>query len=61
MNIDEFKKHYRTGYNFNKETGLPHRNFYNWLEWGYIPLESQRKIEYFTKGELKADKPEWEK
>lgn len=55
MTVSELKKYYRTGYNFQKCTGITACSFSNWLKWGYIPVASQIKLERMTNGDLKAD------
>jgi len=51
----EVKKYFKTQYNFHKETGMSAMSLGNWLKWGYVPLDSQVKIEQLTDGKLKAD------
>ena len=55
MKPEEVKKHYKTAYNFYKETGMSPANIGNWVRWGYIPIASQFKIEETTNGKLKAN------
>jgi len=54
MILEEVKKYYGTSYNFEKETDMSHTNFVTWAIRGYIPYASQRRIERFTNGKLKA-------
>jgi len=54
MTLDEVKNYYRTSYNFKKQTGMAHTNFYLWSKRGYVSIPAQLKIEKFTNGELKA-------
>lgn len=58
MTPQELKKYYRTGYNFRKLTGLSPNNLANWLKWGYVPEETQYKLERITNGLFKT---EWTK
>ena len=55
MTFDEVKNHFGTAYRFKVLTGMSHSNFKQWSERGYIPIETQLKIEMLTKGLLKAD------
>lgn len=54
MKPSDVKKYYRTGYNFRKETGMSDSTLYNWLRWGQIPFDSQKKIEELTDNKLIA-------
>jgi hypothetical protein len=51
----EVIKHYKTKYNFHKETGIAANTLGNWLRIGRIPEGQQYKIERLTNGLLKAD------
>lgn len=55
MTTEELKKYFKTGYRFEKLTEMTANSFRNWAKWGYIPMDSQCKIELFTGGKLKAD------
>ena len=55
MTLDEVKEYFGTSYSFHKTTGMAHINYRNWRVRGYIPFETQYKLEQFTKGALKAD------
>ena len=56
MTLDELKNEFKTSYQFQKRTGMMHTNWYNWFgKYGYIPIESQMKIEQCTNGILKAN------
>jgi hypothetical protein len=52
---DEILKHYKTRYRFAKETGMAAASLFNWLKWGYVPKETQYKIERITKGLFKTE------
>ena len=54
MTPADVKEYYRTGYNFRKHTGMSCSSLGNWLKWGFIPYDSQKKIEKESKGKLKA-------
>ena len=55
MTLIDLKKEFGTSYNFAMRTGLSHVNWVHWFnKYGYIPIESQRKIEQLTNGALKA-------
>lgn len=55
MTLDEIKNHFGTAINFHLETGMSHVNYYNWADYGYIPIETQVKLQWMTNGVLKAD------
>jgi hypothetical protein len=55
MTLDEVKKHFNTGYQLKKITGMSYNNIYNWEKLGYVPILSQMKIECRTKGALRAN------
>jgi hypothetical protein len=56
MTLEDLKKEFKTSYEFNKRTGMAHTNWINWFgRFGYVPIESQMKIEQRTKGLLKAN------
>jgi hypothetical protein len=54
MTVQDILDVYGTGYNFEKATGLSHVNIINWLRKGYIPLESQWRVQERSKGALKV-------
>ncbi len=54
MTLDELKKKFQNGNRFEIETGMSHVNWANWFRRGYVPIESQRKLERITKGKLIA-------
>lgn len=56
MTLDELKQEFKTSYEFQKRTRMAHTNWINWFgRFGYIPIESQIKIEQRTNGKLKAN------
>lgn len=55
MTPKDVKKFYKTGYRFHKETGMSQNSFHNWINAGFIPLDSQMRLEAISKGELKVD------
>ncbi len=55
MTTDELKDYYVNSYRFGKATSMSAISFSNWMKWGFIPMESQCKIEKATEGKLKAD------
>jgi hypothetical protein len=55
MSPEDVKKHFGSTYKFRKDTKMSHMSLLNWLKWGYVPLESQRKLELLTNGLLKAE------
>ena len=54
MTFKQLEKMFKTSYQFNLETGLPHSSFLYWKKRGSIPIQAQLKIELLTKGALKA-------
>ncbi len=54
MKPGEVLEHYKSCHYFNKYTGMSASSLFNWLKWGYIPFESQKRIEEISKGELNA-------
>ena len=54
MTPEDVKKYYRSQYNFKKETGMSHTSLGNWLKWGFVPEDSQYRLERITKGKLKT-------
>ncbi len=55
MTIDEVIKYFGNNYRYHKRTGMSPNNIYNWKRLGYIPIDTQMKIEQLSNGELKAD------
>ncbi len=55
MTPEDVKKYYRSQYNFRKETGMSTSTLGNWLKWGYIPVDSQYRLERLTAGKLKTE------
>lgn len=58
MTPQDVKDYYRSQYNFRKETKMSSSTLGNWLKWGFVPEESQWKIERLTGGKLKT---QWSK
>ena len=55
MTFDQVKQYYGNSNQFELKTGMSHTNWINWERvYGYVPIESQMRIEKFTNGELKA-------
>ena len=54
MTPQDVLKKYGSQYKFNKETGMSHSSLGLWLKLGYVPENSQYKLERITKGELKT-------
>lgn len=55
MTSQEVHAYYRGGYSFMKKTKMAFDTYKRWMENGYIPINSQIKLEKLTKGALKAD------
>ena len=58
MTIDEVRNYYGNSYKFMKRTKMSDASFRNWMKWGFVPETSQYKLEFLTKGELKAERKE---
>lgn len=54
MTFEELKAYYITGYKFHKETLMSASSWVNWKRLGFIPIESQIKIQKITNGKLRA-------
>lgn len=54
MTVDDILRYYGSGYVFEQKTKMSHVNLLNWVKRGYIPLESQRKVELKSGGALKV-------
>lgn len=54
MTPDDVKKYYKSSYNFGKVTGMSNVSLLNWLKAGFVPENSQYKLERLTKGALKT-------
>jgi hypothetical protein len=55
MTLEEVKAYFGTSYRFSMITGFAHTNFSNWEKKKYIPYLTQKRLEEFTDGVLKAD------
>lgn len=55
MTVQQLIEFYKTGYQFEKATGISSTSYQNWLKWGYIPIVSQFKIEEASLAKLRAD------
>lgn len=51
----EVKEYYGSLYRFRKDTGMAHSSLANWLNWGYVPIKSQYRLQELTNGKLKAE------
>lgn len=54
MTPNEVKEHFKTGYQFRKQTAMSPNTLTNWIKCGYVPFKSQKKLEQLTDGILKA-------
>lgn len=54
MTPEDVKRYYGSNYRFSKMTKMSHASLANWLKWGFVPENSQYKLERLTKGELKT-------
>jgi hypothetical protein len=55
MTPDQVKKYYKSGYALQRRTGISAASLGNWLKWGFIPENSQFKLEVLSDGKLKAE------
>jgi hypothetical protein len=55
MTVDEVRKYYGNSYQFKKRTGMSDATFRNWMKRGFIPEESQYKLDRITNGKLKME------
>lgn len=55
MKPEEILAYYGSKYKFNKETGFSANTLGNWLKWGFVPEESQYRLERVTKGLFKTE------
>lgn len=60
MTVDDVLNYFGSGYAMHKEIGLSPSNIKNWLSYGYIPLQTQFKLERLTNGGLKVDEKDIE-
>ncbi len=54
MTPKEVQEYFKSGYKFHKFTKMSANSLGNWLNWGYVPYLSQKKIESLTNGKLAA-------
>lgn len=47
--------HFKGYYFFSRQTGMSQSSLWNWMQWGFVPFNSQRKLEKLTQGVLKAE------
>ncbi len=55
MTLEDVLEHFGTGYNLEKLHGISHTNIRVWRAKGYVPIESQLRLERLTEGALLAD------
>jgi len=55
MTPQEVWDYYKSSYRFAKETGMSNSSLINWTKWGFVPEDSQYKLERLTHGELKHE------
>jgi len=55
MSPEDIKKIYPTSHVFEKKTGMSHNSYQNWFKWGFVPLQSQCKLQALTNGALVAE------
>lgn len=55
MTPADVKNYFGNGYKFNKLTKMSASTLANWLEWGYVPLLAQLKLQKLTNGKLTAN------
>lgn len=57
MTPGDVKKYYSSMLKFREVTGMSCTSLSNWFKWGFVPENSQYKLERLTKGELKVEWP----
>ena len=55
MTPKQIRKYYKNTCRFHEATGMSSSTLLNWIEWGYVPLKAQVKLETLTNGDLKAE------
>lgn len=55
MTIDDVLTYFVKVYRLTKKTGIAQGTVTNWKKKGYIPIETQMRLEKLTNGDLKAD------
>lgn len=55
MKLDEALEHFGNYYQISKKCGFSQGAPFTWRMRGFIPIESQKKIELMTEGLLKAN------
>ena len=55
MTLEQVLEYYGTAHRMELKHGLSHKNIRSWRERGYIPIQTQLRIERLTDGVLKAD------
>lgn len=55
MKIEDVMMYFGSARKMQKKIGLSHSSMTNWRGRGYIPIETQVRIEHLTNSELKAD------
>lgn len=55
MTPEDVRQYFRNSYQFKKRTKMSDATFRNWMKWGFVPEDSQYKLERLTKGELKTE------
>jgi hypothetical protein len=53
MTPQEVWNYYGSSYQFHKKTGMSNASIVNWMKWGFVPENSQYKLERLTNGVLK--------
>jgi hypothetical protein len=54
MTPQEVWDYFGNSYQFKKKTGISDASLRNWMSWGFIPENSQYKIERLTKNNPKG-------
>ena len=54
MKYEQVMEHFKTAYRLRKELGISTSAPSNWRKLGYIPIETQLRIEELTSGLLRA-------
>lgn len=55
MRISDVMEYFGSARSMARRIGISHSSMKNWRDRGYIPIETQVRIERLTEGQLKAD------
>jgi hypothetical protein len=55
MKIDDVMNYFSSARGMERQIGISHASMKNWRDRGYIPIETQLRIQRLTEDALKAD------